>query len=65
MDLGQRLVNVEVKQLNKVTLSRGVRIAVTAVDADSGARLTDHIYVISAQKDLDQVVDRANRHPQR
>ncbi|MDX1930745.1 MAG: hypothetical protein SFV81_29750 [Pirellulaceae bacterium] len=50
-------VNVEVKQLNKVTLSRGVRIAVTAVDADSGARLTDNIYVISEQKDLDQMVD--------
>ncbi len=50
-------VNVEVKKLNKVTLSRGVRIAVTAMAAETGARLIDNIYVIAEQKDLDQMVD--------
>ena len=50
-------ITVEVKQLNKVTLSRGVRIAVTAMAADTGAKLTDNIYVIAEQKDLDQMVD--------
>ncbi len=43
-------VSVEFKQLNKVTLSRGVRIAVTAVAEDTGAKLTDNVYVIAEQK---------------
>ena len=50
-------VNVEVKQLNKVAISRGVRIAVTAMAADTGTKLTDNIYVIAEQKDLEQMVD--------
>lgn len=42
-------VNVEVKQLNKVAISRGVCIAVTAMTEDTGAKLTDNIYVIAEQ----------------
>jgi hypothetical protein len=50
-------INVEVNKLNKITLPRGVRIAVTAVDADSGKTLVDNLYAIAEQKDLPQMVD--------
>ena len=50
-------VNVEVNKINKITMPRGVRIAVTAVDADSGKSLVDNLYAIAEQKDLQQMVD--------
>lgn len=50
-------VNVEVNEINKITMPRGVRIAVTAVDADSGKAIVDNLYAIAEQKNLQQMVD--------
>jgi len=50
-------VMVDVNKLNKITLSRGVRIAITAVDAGSGKKIVGNLYAIAEQKDLKQMVD--------
>jgi hypothetical protein len=40
-----------------ITLTRGVRIAVTAVDAETGEQLQKNLYAIAEQKNLDQMED--------
>lgn len=50
-------VQVEINQWNRITLSRGVRIAVSAVDASTRAQILDNLFVIAEQKDSSQLAD--------
>ncbi len=50
-------VSVSVGGITKVKLHRGVRIAVTAVAKEDASPITEGLFAISEQKDLDRLID--------
>lgn len=50
-------IQVNPLEPNEITLSRGMRIAMTAVDAATEQPIQDNIYAIAEQKDVEEPVD--------